>query len=235
MSSCFAQARVGRSTPRTGFGNERGFRRYLGADGGGGGGNRRYSGSGEGNGGRPVPPAGSRDRTDSGEPSDRNPRTGAFSLSLFTVLPFWNSLSLSGGRLDPQVQFLLLPIAPHFPFSSFFLSSQIHPFCSTGLRPVAPPCSLLHPFSRRFEKGLVRGRSSSPTASHRASTTREPAAPPLPLLTKRDDYPAGDSGGRNSGGRCPSRPLQEPLLQLPRFLHPSRGGRGRAVNIGWRS
>ena len=140
------------------------------------GGNRRYSGSGEGNGGRSVPPAGSRDRTDSGEPSDRNPRTGTL-------------------EQEPSNRSFL---SHH---TVLLRNSPRPPFCSAGLRPVAPPRSLLHLSSRRFEKGLDRGRSSSLTASHRASTNRERAAPPLPLLTKRDDYPAGDSGGRNSGGR----------------------------------
>ena len=177
-----------------------------------------------------IPPAGSRDHTDSGEPSDRNPRTGAFPLSLPTVACTKGPLQVRiKGSASSKDQGL------HARSRDSRLSSQIHPFRSAGLRPVALPCSFLHPSSRRFEKGLVRGRSSSLAASHRASTNPERAAPPLPLLTKRDDYPAGDSGGRNSGGRCPSRPPQEPLLQLPRFLHPSRGDRGRAVNVGWRS
>ena len=67
--------------------------------------------------------------------------------------------------------------------------------------PCAPPRSLLHPPSRRFQKGLEGGRSSSLAASHRASTNWERAAPLLPLLTKCDDDPAEDSRGRNSGGR----------------------------------
>ena len=93
---------------------------------------------------------------------------------------------------------------------SLSLSLTTPSFCPKGPRLIrikgsagsrAPPRSLLHLSSRCFEKGLVRGRSSSLTESHRASTNQERAAPPLPLLTKRNDYPAGDSGGRNSGGR----------------------------------
>ena len=103
---------------------------------------------------------------------------------------------------------------------------------------LAPP-----PFAAFPERSRRGGRSSSLAATHRVSTNRERAAPPLPLLTKRDDDPAEDSRGRNSGGsfrrefqagdsggRCPSAPL----LLLPRFFHPSRGDRGCAVHVGWR-
>ena len=50
-----------------------------------------------------------------------------------------------------------------------------------GAPPVAPPRSRLHLPSRRFDKPLERGRALTPTASRRASTNRERAAPPLPF------------------------------------------------------
>ena len=81
--------------------------------------------------------------------------------------------------------------------------SSCPPFCSAGLRPVAPPRSLLHLPSRRLQKALEGGRAPTSTASRRPSSNRERAAPPL--LTKRvgiqaeapgGEIQAGDSGGR---------------------------------------
>ena len=189
------------------------------------GGNCRYSGSEEGNGRRSVPLAGSRDRTDSGKPSDRNPRTGT---------------------LEQELSNRSFPSLSHH---TAVRNSPRPPFCSAELRPIALPRSLLHLPSRRFEKALERGRSSSLTASHRASPNWERAAPPLPLLTKRVDYQAGDSGGRNlggrfrrekfgremSGGRPPPRAPARTFSAQSCVPHPSRGDRGRAVHVGWRS
>ena len=93
-------------------------------------------------------------------------------------------------------------------------------FCSAGLRPVAPPRSLLHLPSRRFEKALERGRSSSLTASHRASTNRERAAPPLSFSPSasgfRRKHQAGDSGGRfrrETSPQAPARTFSAAILR----------------------
>ena len=129
------------------------------------------------------------------------------------------------GTLEQELSFSLSLFSP-------CRNSPRPPVCSAGLRPVAPPRSLLHLPSRRFEIALERGRSSSLTASHRAYTNRERAAPPLPLLTKRVGIQAGDSGGRNSGkrfrrekfgremsgGRPPPRLPQEPSVHNPASL-----------------
>jgi len=75
----------------------------------------------------------------------------------------------------------------------------VRPFCSAGLRP------LLHPPSRRFQKSLEGGRSSSLAASHRVSTNREklrhpspfsPSATTIRLKIHAGEIRAGVSGGR---------------------------------------
>ena len=68
--------------------------------------------------------------------------------------------------------------------------ARVRPLWS-GAPPFAPPRSRLHLPSRRFEKPLERGRALAPTASRRASTNRERAAPPLPFTPGA----VGDSGG----------------------------------------
>ena len=136
-------------------------------------------------------------------PTPANPRTGTLEQELSLSLSSHHRLCKRSAKSNRIKK------------AGSLKRSQIDPFCSTGLRPVAPPCSLLHPSSRRFEKGLVRGRSSSLTASYRASTNPERAAPPLPLLTKRDDHQAGDSGGRKSGGRFLPGPCRSLCCSYP--------------------
>ena len=117
------------------------------------------------------------------------------------------------------------------------------PFCSAGLRPIAPPRSLLHLPSRRFEKPLEKGRSSSLTASHHASTNRGRAAPPRPFSPSASGFRRKHQAGTfrreiqvgDSGGRPPPRPPQEPSVQQSCVPHPSRGDRCRVVHGGRRS
>ena len=113
------------------------------------------------------------------------------------------------------------------------------PFCSAGLRPSLRPalCSTpLRGASRKVSKGGVPPPWSRHTAHPPIGSELLHPSPFSPSATTiRLKIQAGDSGGRNSGGRCPSVPPREPLLQLPRFLHPSRGDRGCAVRVGWRS
>ena len=80
-----------------------------------------------------------------------------------------------------------------------------------GAPPVAPPCSRLHLPSRRFEKPLERGRALNPTASRRASTNRERAAPPLHFTPA-----AENSGGRIQAGKAAHH--RDPSCFPPRVL-----------------
>ena len=90
----------------------------------------------------------------------------------------------TGRSLEPRVR-------------SALYSAGLHP-SQCGAPPVAPPRSRLHLLSRRFEKPLERGRALTPTASRRASTNRERAAPPLPFTPSAGKIQAGKR-------RAPSR------------------------------
>jgi len=126
-------------------------------------------------------------------------------------------------------------------------SLLVRPFCNAGLRPslrLAPrpvPCSTpLRGVSRKVSKGGV----PPPWPCHTAYPPigRGCATPPPSHPVRRRsggrfarekferEFQAGDSRGRYSGGRC----LSAPLLLPPRFFHPSRGDRGRAVRVEWR-
>ena len=75
----------------------------------------------------------------------------------------------------------------------------------------APP--LFEAFRERSRKGafLLPGRVTP--RIHQSGR----AAPPLPLLTKRDGHQEGDSGGRNSGGRFRREKFgREMSFQAPR-------------------
>ena len=112
-----------------------------------------------------------------------------------------------------------------------------------GAPPIAPPHSRLRLPSRRFEKPLEGGRALTPTASRRASTNRERAAPPLPFTPS-----AGEIGGRirreNSGGRIRAgefgwekpRTIAILLASLLAFSDGFQcGNRRSVVRGGWRS
>ena len=90
------------------------------------------------------------------------------------------------------------------------------PFCSAGLRPIAPPRSLLHLPSRRFEKPLEKGRSSSLTASHRASTNRGRAAPPRPFSPSASGFRRKHQAGtfrRETSPQAPARTFSAAILR----------------------
>ena len=90
------------------------------------------------------------------------------------------------------------------------------PFCSAGLRPVAPPRSLLHLPSRRFEKPLEKGRYSFLTTSHRASTNRGRAAPPRLFSPSASEFRRKHQAGtfrREIPFQAPARTFSAAILR----------------------
>ena len=188
-----------------GFGNERGFP-ALSRRGRKGKGNRRYSGSGEGNGGRSVPPAGSRDHTDSGEPSDRNPQAVAFSLAHHTVV-------LTKGPMLIRIKGSALARSPR----------RSTPFVARGSAPFfAPP--LFEAFRERSRRGTfllfdrVTPRIDQSGASCPTPPPSHQARRPSGWRFGREKFGREMSGGRCPAGDLPPRLPQEPSVHSPASL-----------------
>ena len=129
------------------------------------------------------------------------------------------------------------------------LNSPRPPVCSSGLRPVAPPRSLLHLPSRRFEKGLDRGAFLLPdrvTPRIHQSGASCPTPPPSHQARRlsgwrfrQDKFGREIQAGEIRAGdvrRETSPPVPARTFSAQSCVpHPSRGDRGRAVLVGWRS
>ena len=206
------------------MGNERGFRRYLGADGGG---KPSILGVGRGEWRTLRPTSGVSGPHDSGEPSDRNSRQElSFSLSL-----------------SPLAGTLLVR-----PFVARGSAPSLCPvLCSTSLRGVSrklskggvpPPATASHHTSTNRERAAPP-LPFSPSASgfRREIQAGDSGGRNSGRRFRREKFRQEMSGGRNLGGRCPAGDL--PPAPARTFSaqscvpHPSGGDRGRAVRVGW--